>query len=107
MPTREGTAAEQEEALVLTIRRIVREELQALAPAAGEMLTIAQAAALAGYGVTKIRDWLKDGTLRRYGEGRGVRVSRRQLLEVMARQQSPASTEADIERMAERALRRG
>ncbi len=101
-----GAAAEREAALVLTIRRIVREEIQALAPAAGEMLTSAQAAALAGYGVTQIREWLKSGTLRRYGEGRGVRVNRRELQEVMARQHSPASTEADIERMAERALRR-
>ncbi len=110
MPTREpaeGATGEREAELLQTIRRIVREELQALAPAAGEMLTIAQAAALAGYGVTKIREWLKDGTLRRYGEGRGVRVSRRELQDVMARQHSPASTEVDIERMAEQALRRG
>lgn len=94
------------EELVVTIRRIVREELHAAAPAAGEMLTIAQAAALAGYGVTKIREWLKSGTLRRFGEGRGVRVSRRELQAVMARQQVLAVTDEDIERMAERALRR-
>ena len=86
------------------IRRVVREELQAAG--SGEWLTIAQAAALAGYGVTKIRAWLKDGTLTRYGEGRGVRVSRRQLQEVMARHPEPDVSEATIERRAERALRR-
>ncbi len=99
-----GAATHREE-LVLTIRQLIREEIQAVAPIAGEMLTIAQAAALAGYGVTKIREWLKAGTLRRYGEGRGVRVNRRELQELMARQHSQGTTSAEIERMAERVFR--
>jgi excisionase family DNA binding protein len=63
------------------IRRVVREERGS---GSDELITIAQAAALANYGVTKIRGWLKAGTLKRYGEGRGVRINKAQLLEVLA-----------------------
>jgi excisionase family DNA binding protein len=87
------------------IRRVVREERGAPQERAVELITIAQAAAAVSLGVTKIRQWLKDGTLKRYGEGRCVRVSRHQLLEVMANpKQKAAPVSADD--VAAAALRR-
>lgn len=72
-----------EKELENTIRRVVREELAAREAGQGggaELLTIAEAAALRRVGVTTIRKWMKSGTLKRYGEGRCVRVSRAELL---------------------------
>ncbi|RKH03641.1 helix-turn-helix domain-containing protein [Corallococcus carmarthensis] len=88
------------------IRRVLREELSAAPGTTGDLLTVTQAAALVSYGVTSIRRWLRDGTLKRYGEGRNVRVSRRQLLEVMAREPGEATSDVDIERLADKALGR-
>ncbi|NNC17677.1 helix-turn-helix domain-containing protein [Corallococcus exiguus] len=88
------------------IRRVLREELAATPGTSGDLITVTQAAALVSYGVTSIRRWLSDGTLKRYGEGRSVRISRRQLLDVMARESSTTPTDAEIERLAEKALGR-
>ncbi|CAM4466765.1 helix-turn-helix domain-containing protein [Corallococcus exiguus] len=88
------------------IRRVLREELAATPGTSGDLITVTQAAALVSYGVTSIRRWLRDGTLKRYGEGRNVRVSRRQLLEVMARETGEATSDVEIERLADKALGR-
>lgn len=85
------------------IRRVVREERGDGSGAESELITIAQAAALVMCGVTTIRTWMKAGTLKRYGEGRVVRVNRRQVLEVMA---NPSRAEAkDPEEMARQIVR--
>lgn len=83
------------------IRRVVREER-----GERDLLSIAEAAAHVGYGVTKIRAWLKDGTLKRYGEGRCVRVSKKQLLQVMEDPPSKRKEPASPEQVAAEALRR-
>ncbi|QSQ17242.1 helix-turn-helix domain-containing protein [Myxococcus landrumensis] len=87
------------------IRRIIREELSA-AGAVGDLLTLAQAAALVSVSEATIKRWLRDGVLVRHGEGRTVRISKRQLLEVMARQESSPVSNAELERMADAALGR-
>jgi excisionase family DNA binding protein len=88
-----------------SIRRIIREELQA-SGVVSDLITVAQAAALVSCGVGTVRIWLREGLLTRQGKGRNIRVSRRELLELMARQpaESPL-TDADIEAKAARMLR--
>lgn len=82
------------------IRRVVREERGAANAPSDELITIAQAAAAVSVGVTTIRGWLKSGTLKRYGEGRLVRVSRRELLDLMAnpKQKGPADSAEEMAR---------
>ncbi|TQF14041.1 helix-turn-helix domain-containing protein [Myxococcus llanfairpwllgwyngyllgogerychwyrndrobwllllantysiliogogogochensis] len=87
------------------IRRIIREELTAVG-ATGDLLTTAEAAVMVRVSETTIKRWMREGLIARHGEGRTVRISKSQLLAVMARQESPAVSDAEIERMAEAALGR-
>lgn len=68
------------------IRTVVREELRAQAPqsAPDELISITQAAAQTGYSTSTIRKWFDDGSLKRYGEGRNVRVNKAELFAKLA-----------------------
>lgn len=98
-----------------TLRSIVREEIRSAlreelaarpAPSGPELLTIAQAAASTGLGVSTIRTWLSAGKLNRYGAGRAVRVNRAELDRVVAPKPRPQPTLADIQARAEAVSRR-
>ncbi len=101
------------------LRRIVREEVQSAfgsartpradAPAAFELLTLAQAAAMAGCGIPKIRKLITNGKLTKYGEGRSLRVDRPELvalLKGLATKNAATPSEADLNAQAEEMLGR-
>lgn len=94
-----------EEQIRETVRTVVREELrQALAelrPNSAELLSVEEAAELAGVNPATVRKWMRQG-LRRHGAGRVWRVLRSDLLawlESGARQAPQGEpTDEDIER---------
>jgi excisionase family DNA binding protein len=97
----------REEQFEVTLRRIIREELQAIAPGASQdLLTYAEAAAEFRCGVSTLRKWAREGKVRRYGEGRCVRVSRREMLALLAVPRTAEATTADLEAYADAVLRR-
>lgn len=61
-----------------------------------EFLKVKEAAALVRGCASTIRDWMRKGKLRRYGEGRLVRVRRAELLALMERGGSQATSEEDV-----------
>lgn len=87
------------------LRRIIREELRG-APMQDELLSPAEAAVVAGYSVSSIQGWLRAGKLTRYGTPRRTRVSRRELLALLTKQQEAPLSDEDIEAKAKRLLRR-
>lgn len=68
--------------LEVLVRREVERVLNAQreTPTEKALLSQAQAAALIDVSVSTIRNWLRDGKLKRYGSGRVVRVARAELL---------------------------
>ncbi|MCY1043346.1 helix-turn-helix domain-containing protein [Corallococcus sp. bb12-1] len=87
--------------LVESIRKVVREELRAHVATDGrEYLTVAEAAALARGGQSIIRNWFKDGTLKRHGTPGRVLVSRGELLAVLERSPAHVTSEEAIEALA-------
>lgn len=89
------------------LRRVLREELaRALAVPRGSTedrrVTAAEAAAAAGLAVSTIRQWVADGKVRAYGEGRAVRYS---LAEVLAVRPAPRTSAESAEAWAERTRR--
>ncbi len=101
-----------------TIRQVIQEEFRALreelgarrpAPAGPELLTLAQAAANTGLGVSTIRKWLDEGKLNRYGDTpRNLRVSRDEIARLMAPKPRADKklTDADIDAKAAKILER-
>lgn len=90
------------------VTKAVREEL-AKRDAPPEFLTLAEARALSRFGKTKMHELLRDGVLKRHGSGKSTRISRAELLAVMASMgddSKPRVTTADVEDFAARALRR-
>jgi excisionase family DNA binding protein len=103
-------------------RQLLREELRPIREAidglkkvtrsssdADEMLTYAQAAAAAGWGVSTISDYVRRGRLNRYGEGRKARISRTELMALMTPKTQPRAAPAavDIEARAAKLARGG
>ncbi|WAM28502.1 helix-turn-helix domain-containing protein [Myxococcus sp. NMCA1] len=87
------------------LRRIIREELRGT-PMQDELLSPAEAAVVAGYSVSSIQGWLREGKLTRYGTPRRTRVSRRELLALLTKQPEAPLSDADIDAKAQRLLRR-
>lgn len=81
-------------ALEQAMRAIAREEalrvLRSAPPAslADDFLTLEQAAALAHVSLSTIKTWLRRGDLKRWGEGRAVRVRRDELVAYLAPKQT-------------------
>ncbi|RYZ37449.1 MAG: DNA-binding protein [Myxococcaceae bacterium] len=93
--------------LVESIRKVVREELRAHASTDGrEYLKVEEAATLARGGHSIIRNWIKDGTLKRYGTKGRVLVSRRELQAVLEQRPEESLSDAEIERRADQLLGR-
>lgn len=76
-------------------RRIVREENDALVeklralvasadPSASDFLTLEEAAALSKFSTAKIRTLQRKGALKEYGDRRGIRVKRSELVAYLA-----------------------
>lgn len=85
------------------LRRILREELRALAPPAAladRRVTTTEAAAAAGVSPATLRHWVEEGKLRQYGEGRNQRYSLSEVLAVRpaprAERFSPTARAAEI-----------
>jgi excisionase family DNA binding protein len=72
------------------VRRIVREELAALAPAApaSEYLTPAEAAEIARVSSPTIRRWVTEGRLPGHGTDRALRIRRAELEAFLAARRS-------------------
>jgi excisionase family DNA binding protein len=65
--------------------RSVLEELRVAAPnPEQEFLSVKQAARMAAVSAGTVRSWLQRGQLRRFGEGRVVRVRREDLVRLLA-----------------------
>ncbi|NTX57959.1 helix-turn-helix domain-containing protein [Myxococcus sp. CA039A] len=85
------------------MRKVVREELAALTN--GDLLTIAEAAALIRGGERTIQEWFRSGHLKRMKHGRKVLVSRTELMEVL-KQEPAALSETELEARANQLLGR-
>ena len=93
--------------LMESIRKVLREELRALTKEADrEYLTVAEAASVARGGLSLIRSWLKDGSLKRYGSKGRVLVSRQELVALLEQRPEEPLSDAEIERQADRLLGR-
>ena len=65
------------------VREVIREELRAQGQVTpGERLTYRKAAELISMSASTIRKWVHAGMLKKFGEGRGARVERAEVLRV-------------------------
>lgn len=87
------------------IRRIVREELAARAPAndgAGEYLSTTEAARIASVTPGTIRRWIREGELTRHAAGAHVRVKRDELEAFLKCDVVPIDSKLSLEERARR-----
>jgi excisionase family DNA binding protein len=89
------------------MQRVLRQELGAIveavrsAPKTGEIefLSVAEAAQLAQVSEATVREWMTKG-LKRYGQGRVVRIRRPELLAFLSSNPESAAEEMDVEERA-------
>ena len=87
------------------VRKVIREEIAAGAAQRGEYVSVAEAARQVEVSPATIREWMRDGRLRRYHAGRELRVRTLELQALLTRPErteEPTPEEAAREFLARR-----
>lgn len=87
------------------IRTVIRQELGRKPAAAGDYVSVSEAAQIASVQAQTIRAWVRSGKLTEYKAGRVLRVRRSELEAFLAKGVTPDDADASPEQLADRRFR--